>query len=189
MSKKVFYMKRIVIMEHDSSESKIGFAGEEEPRFVFPTLYGRAKLSFPPPLKEYYDPDEALQHETNIKIDRPIENGIIDDWVTMVRIWDFCFDTKLKIDRKLHPVLIIIHPNNPRKIRVKIAAIMFETFEIAALCIKDTSYLINHARESKSQVKINSAWVAGSLYASSEENVKNFITLDAYDERGPEIIP
>ena len=178
-------MKQIVIIENDSSESKIGFAGEKEPRFVFPTIFGEAKLRFPPPIKEYYNPDEALQYEEDIIIRYPIEKGVMDDWVTMVRIWDFSFENKLKIDRKLHPVLMIIHPSNSRKHRQKIADIFFETYEVPALCIKDQSYLINFFKESK----VDTAWTAGSLFAASESNFKDFIKFETYWEIGPDLIP
>jgi len=181
-------MKQIIIIENDSSESRIGFAGEKEPRFIFPTLFGSAKLRFPPATKSFYNPDEALQHKKDCGIDYPIKNGIIENWVSMERIWRFSFEEKLKIDPTNHPVLLIIPPNNSKKRREKIAEILFETFEVPALCIKDQSILIEIAHKSSAKENLNDAWLGGSLFASSNTFLNEFIRIEDYWEKGPELI-
>ncbi len=54
-------------------------------------------------------------------------HGIVQDWDDMERIWRFAF-SELAISTKEHPFLLTECPNNPRKNRVEIAKLFFETF-------------------------------------------------------------
>jgi len=184
-------MKIAIIIDNQTSLSNIGFAGENTPRASFPTIFGYAKLRFPPSDKEYYYPDEVLQNEKDCGISRPIEHGLIDNWVTMINLWEWSF-SKLEVDPKEHPALVTLAKNSSIKIIEKVAEIMFETFDIPVLCIKDQSFLSAYALEntkaSTSDIKEYSSWLGGSLLATEEWFKQNSVTFEEYWEVGPTII-
>jgi len=62
-----------------------------------------------------------------LKLNYPIEHGIIQDWDDMEQIWRYIFD-ELKVSSKEHPVLLTEPPLNPFANRTKTADIFFETF-------------------------------------------------------------
>lgn len=182
-------MEKIIVIDNQTSYSNLGFAGENKPKVVFPALYGYGKLRFPPPDKDYYFPDEALQNEDDCSIRYPIIQNLIDDWVGMERIWDWSFSKQLRVDPKLHPVLLTEAPNNLMPIREKMAQIMFETFEVPALCVKSQAFLSAYALENIKVPSLNikeyASWLGGSLLATDEWFQQNSVTLEEYWEEGP----
>ncbi len=184
-------MNIAIVIDNQTSYSRVGFAGDDKPRAVFPTLYGEAKRRFPPlpNEKEIYFPDEALQNEKDCIIRRSIEHGLIDNWVAMEVIWDWIFSKQLRADPKLHPVLLTEAPNNLMPIREKMAEIMFETFEVPALCVKSQAFLSAYASENITDPTLNikeyASWLGGSLLATDEWIQQNSVTLEEYWEEGP----
>ena len=70
-----------------------------------------------------------------------IENGIVTDWDTMEGVWHRIFHDELRVAPKEHPVLLTEPPLNLKANREKMAQVMFETFNVPALCIADPAVL------------------------------------------------
>jgi actin-related protein len=62
-----------------------------------------------------------------LKLNYPIEHGIVTDWKDMELLWRHVFD-ELKVSPKEHPVLLTEAPLNPYQNRQRAADIFFETF-------------------------------------------------------------
>jgi len=135
-----FLSAKPLVVDNGTGMSKNGFAGEDQPRSVFPTLIGYPKYTsimtdVEHYSREYYIGEEALQLKGVLKLSYPLEHGIIEDWGAMEKIWHYTFFTDLRIDPQDHPVLLTEAPLNPRKNREKMAEIMFETFNVPAMYV------------------------------------------------------
>ena len=62
-----------------------------------------------------------------LKLNYPIEHGVITDWDDMEALWRHIFD-ELKVNPKEHPILLTDPPLNPYNNRTKTADIFFEKF-------------------------------------------------------------
>jgi len=145
-----FIGRKAIVLDNGTGISKNGYAGEDQPRSVFPTVIGQPKYGhIMPEVKEYsrewYIGEEAMELKGLMKLRFPIEHGIIDDWTLMERIWHYTFYSDLRVDPSEHPVLLTEAPLNPRLNREKIAEIMFETFNVPALYVATQAILSLYA--------------------------------------------
>ncbi len=70
-----------------------------------------------------------------MKLDSPIENGIVKNWEDMEKYWQYIFQTGLKVSPEEHPVLMTEAPLNPKQNRERMTQIMFETFNVPCLYV------------------------------------------------------
>ncbi len=145
-----FIGRKTLVLDNGTGISKNGFAGEDQPRSVFPTVVGQPKYGhIMPEVKQYsrewYIGEEAMELKGLMKLRFPIEHGVIDDWTLMERIWHYTFYSDLRVDPSEHPVLLTEAPLNPRLNREKIAEIMFETFNVPALYVATQAILSLYA--------------------------------------------
>lgn len=129
-----------IVIDNGTGISKNGYAGEDQPRSVFPTLIGYPKYTsimtdVEHYTREYYIGEEALQLRGVLRLSYPIGHGIVEDWGAMEKIWHYTFYTDLRVDPAEHPILLTEPPLNPRPNREKMCEIMFETFSVPALYI------------------------------------------------------
>ena len=129
-----------IVVDNGTGITKNGYAGEDQPRSVFPTLIGYPKYTsimtdVEHYTREYYIGEEALQLRGVLRLSYPVGHGIVEDWGAMEKIWHYTFYTDLRLDPGDHPVLLTEPPLNPRPNREKMCEIMFETFNIPALYI------------------------------------------------------
>ena len=129
-----------IVIDNGTGISKNGYAGEDQPRSVFPTLIGYPKYTsimtdVEHYTREYYIGEEALQLRGVLRLSYPVGHGIVEDWGAMEKIWHYTFYTDLRVDPGEHPVLLTEPPLNPRPNREKMCEIMFETFNVPALYI------------------------------------------------------
>ncbi|MHA1911111.1 MAG: actin, cytoplasmic 2 [Candidatus Kariarchaeaceae archaeon] len=141
---------RPLVIDNGTGLSKNGFAGEDQPRSIFPTLVGVPKYQsimtdVDHYVREYYIGDEAINLRGVLKLNYPIEHGQINDWEAMERIWHFTFFNDLRVNPSEHPVLLTEPPLNAHMNREKMAELMFETFNVPAMYISMQAVLSLYA--------------------------------------------
>lgn len=128
----------VIVVDCGSSHCRAGFAGEDAPRVVFPTVVGRPRSANRAVTglfdsRDSFIGDEAQQKRGALTLKYPIENGIVQNFEDMEKVWHHTFYSKLRVTPQEHPVLLTEPPMNPKANSVRMARIMFETFEVPAL--------------------------------------------------------
>ena len=128
-----------VIIDNGSGMVKAGFAGEEAPSAVFPSVVGTPKnqsAMLGVSQKDHYIGEEAIQKKGVLNIRYPIAHGKVTDWDDMTRVWQYTFYSMLRVDPKeCAGVLLTEAPLQPKAMREKMAEIMFEQFSAPAFYV------------------------------------------------------
>jgi actin beta/gamma 1 len=120
-----------IIIDNGSGIIKAGFAGNEYPCAVFPTVVGhlrRAATVIETSQKDQYIGNGAIANKEILSIRYPIEHGIVTNWDDMEKIWHHTFYNELHVAPEEHPILLTEAPLNPKANREKMAQILFEQF-------------------------------------------------------------
>jgi len=162
-----------VVCDNGTGYVKCGFAGENFPQHVFPSMIGRPMMRFEEEfkgaveLKDLMVGEECSKYRSMLETSHPVENGIVKDWEGMGHLWDHTFNEKLKVNKEYHAekekasdkgkyegkydcsdfrVLLTEPPMNPRENQRKMLENMLEKYRFAGAKVSIQAMLVLYAQ-------------------------------------------
>lgn len=133
------------VIDNGSFTCKLGFAGENSPKTVFPSVVGRPKNCYMictmHPAPDHFIGEDVNLKPGNLVLKYPVQLGIIENWDDIEKIWQHIFYNELRADPEETPCLLTESPFNSSINREKTTQIMFETFNVPALKLAITAQL------------------------------------------------
>lgn len=161
-----------VVMDNGTGLTKLGFAGNDSPSFVFPTAIATSTASgksgksssaagsFLSTKRGLEDLDFHIGYDAlsaasgpNYSLSYPIRHGQIENWDHMERFWEKSIFKYLRCEPEDHYFLLTEPPLNPPENRESTAEIMFESFNCAGLYIAVQAVLALAASWTSSKVQ------------------------------------
>ncbi|XP_078442343.1 actin-related protein 4 [Wolffia australiana] len=163
-----------IVIDLGSHTCKAGYAGEDAPKAVFPSVVGsidqteagddtksqRASDSIgersndsgqtesekAKSRRKLYVGCQALGYRRDhMDVASPIKDGVVVDWDIVDNIWDHAFRERLLIDPKEHPMLLAEPSSNSAQQRERTAELMFEKYKVPALFLAKNAVLTSFA--------------------------------------------
>lgn len=161
-----------IVLDLGSHTCKAGYAGEDAPKAVFPSVVGSIEQTGMADAVKVEGDLESSDAKMNVKIDSEkskskrklyvgsqalgyrrdfmevipaLKDGIVADWDVVDSIWDHAFRERLLIDPKEHPILLAEPSSNSQQQRERAAELMFESHKVPALFLAKNAVLTSFA--------------------------------------------
>ncbi|KAF5445390.1 hypothetical protein F2P56_034441, partial [Juglans regia] len=162
-----------IVIDLGSHTCKAGYAGEDAPKAVFPSVVGAIDQMEVDDLektennsgsvdskntartvdsdktkakRKLYVGSQSLRFRRDgMEVLSPIKDGVVVDWDIVDSIWDHAFRECLLIDPKEHPMLLAEPSSNTQQQRERMTELMFEKYKVPALFLAKNAVLTSFA--------------------------------------------
>lgn len=140
-----------LVCDNGTGYVKVGWAGNNFPEHIFPSMVGRPLMRFEEEfkeveLKDIMCGDECAEHRAMLECNYPVHNGMVRDWADMEHLWNYTFHERLQINCPDHKVLLTEPPMNPVNNKIKFAEYMLEKYEFGAMQVQIQAMLVLYAQ-------------------------------------------
>jgi len=119
-----------LVIDNGSGMCKAGFAGDDAPRAVFPSIVGRPRhtgVMVGMGQKDSYVGDEAQSKRGILTLKYPIEHGIVTNWDDMEKIWHHTFYNEFLFAKQSPLRLLTFLADPPSNFSLDVALISFDS--------------------------------------------------------------
>ena len=138
-------LQKGLVIDNGTGLVKCGFAGDEAPLAMFPTVVGRPKFRSAMPMPGMgpvtYVGDEAKRKKGILTLEYPVDHGMIVDFNNMEALWNHTFMNELRVDPTEHPILLVEPVQTPAENSERCAQIMFEKFHFPGFYVSSQTAL------------------------------------------------
>mmetsp|Transcript_10542 Transcript_10542/g.24970 ORF Transcript_10542/g.24970 Transcript_10542/m.24970 type:complete len:395 (+) Transcript_10542:207-1391(+) len=150
-----------LVVDNGTGFVKCGFAGENFPTAIFPSMVGRPVLRYEEKingkqLKDIMVGEDASELRSMLQISYPVDKGIVKSWEDMVHLWDYTFDKMKVSDFSQRKILLTEPPMNPKQNRQKLMEVMFEKYGFEGVNISVQAVLTLYAQGLMTGVVVDS---------------------------------
>jgi actin-related protein len=103
-----------------------------------------------------YVGEEAQNKRGVLKIENPVQGGLVTNWDDMEKVWHHTLYSELRVSPEEHPILLTEAPINHKQNREKMTQIMFEVFNVPCLYVSVQSVLALYSSGRTSGVVLDS---------------------------------
>jgi len=141
-----------IVCDNGTGFVKCGFAGDNFPAHIFPSIIGRPilraeeKIDGDVLLKDIMVGDDVTKARDLLETSYPITNGIVQNWDDMIHLYNYTFRERLKIDPRDHKIMLTEAANNPKRNRAKLVEAMFESFNFDGVQVSVQAVLTLYAQ-------------------------------------------
>ena len=131
-----------IIIDNGTGYIKAAISGEEDSKIIIPSCIGKPKSSDSSyeEKNDYVFGDDIELMKKDLKIEYPINRGIIQDWDLMEKIWGYVL-YKLHSSPEECNVMLTQPIVNPKNQAEKMIQIMFETFDVQGFYVTNPPFL------------------------------------------------
>lgn len=119
-----------IVADLGSGNCHVGFAGDDRPCSVFPTVLGRPKHREASPEVGLFVGDEAQARREILAMTSPIERGIVTNWEDMEQLWQYIFTSVLRVSPEEFNVLNSEVSYVPGACREMMLQLLMEKFNV-----------------------------------------------------------
>eukprot|EP00039_Didymoeca_costata_P026898 m.16946 g.16946 ORF g.16946 m.16946 type:complete len:435 (-) comp5848_c0_seq1:27-1331(-) len=149
-----------IVLDVGSSLTKAGFAGEDTPRSVFPSLVGYVPENDSTAESGQMDtaPDKTNGTGKNgrkcsvgtnrlkypkpgLELFSPVRDGLVEDWDMYEELLDYVYKDQLRADPEEHPLMVAEATWNTKLKREQFIELMFEKYKVPALFLAKSAVL------------------------------------------------
>ncbi|OMO49711.1 Actin-related protein [Corchorus olitorius] len=175
-----------IVIDLGSHTCKAGYAGEDAPKAVFPSVVGsidqmdadgdnenndsktsnnNVDSNKPKGKRRLYVGSQSLGFRRDhmeltaaclVQVLSPLKDGVVVDWEIVDSIWDHAFKECLLVDPTEHPMLLAEPSSNTQQQRERTAELMFEKYKVPALFLAKNAVLTSFASGRATSVVVDS---------------------------------
>jgi actin-related protein 4 len=114
-----------IILDPGYSTTRAGFAGEDTPRSVIPTYYG--KYSTDAQEKYVYGDSIYVTPRPGLSIHNPMgKEGVVEDWEMAEKMWEYSFTSRLTGPKPGNPMLNGLNDTSNRDLSLEMDVVQSE---------------------------------------------------------------
>ena len=133
-----------IVIDNGSGMLKAGWAGENLPEVIVPSVIGEPFIQEDPNEEVLYVGEGVAPLAGAVKVRYPLAHGKVTRWDDLELLWDHTYDL-LEAESSAHPVLLTEPPLNPHANRERMVEIMFEKYRVPAAHISIQAVLALYA--------------------------------------------